>query len=85
MRDFEASTGCSFRFRIYMAGSAQKPDLTLICEAVPLGAATTGVAALAYEKCQASSAGLGNLMGLLTYLLYQVDFQLSRVEDEPKE
>lgn len=87
MRDFEQSTAVSFVFTISMEGSHKKPDLAVTCHAVPLGAASTAAAPLVSESVRASSAGLANLMGLLTYLLYQVDFQLSDVfggDEEPK-
>lgn len=81
MKDFEGSTACSFRFTISMVPTKARPDLLVTCEAVPLGAASTGVAPLVSEKILASSAGMGTLMGLLTYLLYQVDFQLTEVPE----
>lgn len=86
MRDFEEQTACSFRFTISLEVKQRRPDLLITCEAVPLGAASTAVAPLALRRILASSAGLGSLMGLLTFLLYQVDFELEDVhgEDEVK-
>lgn len=84
MLDFEESTASSFRFTITMEAKKHRPDLLLTCEAVPLGAACTAVAPLVSEKIRASSGGMGTLMGLLTYLLYQVDFQLTTVEPPEK-
>lgn len=66
-------------------GRPEKPDWLLRATAVPMDVPLTEVARSASASVTASSSGMVNWTGLLTFLLYQLDFVASSIGDEPAE
>jgi len=86
MKEMEALGGYAITLTIQSGGSAEKPDLSLEATAVPMPGLSAEHAPSVSTKCRASQEQYVSLKGLLTFLLYQLDFAetlTTDIEDSP--
>lgn len=77
MMEMERSMGVSIRIEMFSDVQKGNVDLLVKAHALPLGAAHTAVAPLASVSCRCSAERAAHLMGVCTFLLYQLDFQFA--------
>lgn len=84
MTEMQTMLGCAVTIGIRPVGVPEHPDLELTCTAVPMGQDGAEAAHSVSVKCRASSLHLATWKGLITFLLYQLDFESDRPEDAEK-
>jgi len=82
MMEMERALGCSLRLEMYSDVKKGRPELVVYLRAFPMGSAYTAVEPLASVSCRCSALGLATLQGVITFLLYQMDFQFEQVDGE---
>lgn len=79
---FEKQNQVSIEITLSVVVERGVPDLLLEARATDVKAESTEVLPLAYASVRCLAARLKSLAGVLTFLLYQLDFQLAEHEWE---
>lgn len=82
MMEMERSLACSLKLEMFVEVQRGRPELLVYLHAFPLGSERTAVVPLASVSCRCSVTRLATLQGVITFLLYQMDFQFGQVDAE---
>ena len=77
MQEFEELNQVTLILSIASSGTPASPDLIGLCNAYTTKDVAAGAVPLASASARCSALRCRTLMGLFTYLLYQIDFQLA--------